>query len=119
MVRVTPGLESCQVRSRTDRPCLRPAAVKIQRISFCEPCAREQEVYFAIGELTEVSRRPGNESLAEMLYPTRWIRRGKNLAARSTPGATVPASFPRSSRVRNDNSKGEDRRCGLKGYSAC
>ncbi len=44
--------------------------------------AHEQEVYFAIGGLTEVSRRSGNESLAEMLYPTRWIRRGKKLAAR-------------------------------------
>jgi hypothetical protein len=47
---------SCQVRSGTDAPCPRPAAVKIWGISFCEPCAREQEAYFAVGELTEEPR---------------------------------------------------------------
>jgi hypothetical protein len=41
------------VRSGTDYPCLRPAVVKVRGISFCEPCAHEQEAYFAIGELTE------------------------------------------------------------------
>jgi hypothetical protein len=44
-------LGSCQVRSRTDRPCVRPAVVKILGVPFCEQCAREQEAYFAIGEL--------------------------------------------------------------------
>ena len=48
--------EQCTVRSGTDNPCLRPAMVKVRGIPFCEPCAREQEAYFAIGELTEALR---------------------------------------------------------------
>jgi hypothetical protein len=43
----------CQVRSRTQSPCLHQAVVEILGIPFCEACAREQEVYFAIGELTQ------------------------------------------------------------------
>lgn len=43
----------CLVRTGTDRPCLRPAAVEIEGIPFCERCARKQEAYFAIGELTQ------------------------------------------------------------------
>ena len=42
--------------SGTNTPCLRPAMVKVRGIPFCEPCAREQEAYFAIGELTEDPR---------------------------------------------------------------
>ena len=49
----------CQVRSRTESPCLHRAVVKIRGISFCEACAREQETYFAIGELT----REGTQGL--------------------------------------------------------
>jgi hypothetical protein len=46
--------------------------VEILGIPFCEECAREQEVYFAIGELTqEVTRDlrigPLRKSLAETL----------------------------------------------------
>jgi predicted Fe-S protein YdhL (DUF1289 family) len=43
----------CQVRSKTESPCLGRAEVEIRRIPFCEACAREQEAYFAIGELTQ------------------------------------------------------------------
>ena len=43
----------CQVRSKTESPCLHRAVVEIRGISFCEACAREQEAYFAIGELTQ------------------------------------------------------------------
>ena len=43
----------CQVRSRTESPCLHRAVVEIRGIPFCEACAREQEAYFAIGELTQ------------------------------------------------------------------
>ena len=43
----------CQVRSRTESPCLRSAEVEILGVAFCEPCAHEQEAYFAIGELTQ------------------------------------------------------------------
>jgi hypothetical protein len=54
----TTHLGSCQVRSRTDRPCVRPAVVKILGVPFCERCASEQEAYFAIGELA-CAGRPG------------------------------------------------------------
>lgn len=47
------GLGSCQVRSETKSPCLRPAAVEIGGIPFCKRCARDQEAYFAVGELTQ------------------------------------------------------------------
>ena len=73
-----PGL--CQVRSKTDRPCPRPAVVEISGVPFCERCAREQEAYFAIGELTQalaVNRsKPAqdlgrNEQLVEALGTVR------------------------------------------------
>jgi hypothetical protein len=41
------------VRSRTDSPCPRTAEVEILGGAFCGACAREQEAYFAIGELTQ------------------------------------------------------------------
>ena len=59
------NLRTCQVRSETDRPCHRPAVVEIWGIPFCEQCAREQEAYFAIGELTQVST--SDRRLAEAL----------------------------------------------------
>ncbi len=76
MTKATTELGLCQVRSGTDRPCTRSAAVKIWGVSFCEPCAREQEAYFAVGELTETSRCLHNDSLVEMLNRTQSIRRG-------------------------------------------
>ncbi len=45
-------LGPCQVRSKTERPCPHQAMTEIWGIPFCESCAREQEAYFAIGELT-------------------------------------------------------------------
>ncbi len=42
----------CQVRIYTESPCPRSAEVEILGVPFCEPCAREQEAYFAIGELS-------------------------------------------------------------------
>jgi hypothetical protein len=51
--KATAELGPCQVRSETDHPCPRPAVIKIQGTPFCEPCAREQDAYFAIGELTQ------------------------------------------------------------------
>jgi hypothetical protein len=42
----------CQVRSKTERPCPHQAVLEIWGVPFCEPCAREQEAYFAIGKLT-------------------------------------------------------------------
>ncbi len=76
MTKATTELGLCQVRSGTDRPCTRSAAVKIWGVSFCEPCAREQEAYFAVGELTETSRCLHDDSLVQMLNRTQSIRRG-------------------------------------------
>jgi hypothetical protein len=63
---------ACQVRSRTQSPCLHRAVVEIWGIPFCEACAREQEAYFAIGELTQEETRdlrgePLSKSLGETL----------------------------------------------------
>ncbi len=46
----------CQVRSKTETPCRHRAVVEIRGIPFCGACAREQEAYFAIGELTRETR---------------------------------------------------------------
>jgi hypothetical protein len=43
----------CQMRSKTQSPCLGRAIVEIRGIPLCEACAHEQEAYFAIGELTQ------------------------------------------------------------------
>ncbi len=60
-------LGTCQVRSKTERPCLHRAVVEIWGTSFCESCAREQEAYFAIGELTQgISSEPLGEALVRM-----------------------------------------------------
>jgi hypothetical protein len=45
--------------------------VEIRGIPFCEACAREQEAYFAIGELTqEETRDLRGESLSKALGET-------------------------------------------------
>ena len=67
MTKTTTGLGTCQVRSGTNRPCRRPAVIKIRGIPFCEPCACEQEAYFAIGELTEAPKGLGDEPLVALL----------------------------------------------------
>jgi hypothetical protein len=70
------------VRSGTDRPCRRPAMVKIRGVPFCESCAREQDAYFAIGELTEDSRRlRDDERIFGMLCR---MRRSRPLGRRTT-----------------------------------
>ncbi len=61
MIEVSAKPERCQVRSGTDNPCRRPAAVEIGGVPFCEPCAREQEAYFTIGELTDHPRGLGSD----------------------------------------------------------
>ena len=58
----------CQVRSKTESACPRPAVVEILGVAFCGPCAREQEAYFAIGELTqEETQGLRSKSLVEVL----------------------------------------------------
>ena len=75
LTKMTKGLGPCQVRSGTDHPCRRPAVVKIQDIPICQRCAHEQEIYFVVGELTEMPRRPNDESLVWILNRLRRIRR--------------------------------------------
>jgi predicted Fe-S protein YdhL (DUF1289 family) len=80
---------SCQVRSKTESPCLRGAEVEIRGIPFCEACAREQEAYFAIGELTqEEAQGFGNKPLAEALERMRRERAvsRKGIAAKTHQG---------------------------------
>ena len=72
------------MRSGTNTPCLRPAMVKVRGIPFCKPCAREQEAYFAIGELTEAPEGLREEPLVELLHrmrrTTRTRRRGSAIS---------------------------------------
>lgn len=73
---------SCQVGSRTEHPCLHLAVVEIRGILFCEPCAREQEAYFAIGELTRGKQLLRGKPLAEALNGLRKERAGGTIAPR-------------------------------------
>jgi hypothetical protein len=51
--------------------------VEILGVAFCGPCARQQEVYFAIGELTdEEARDLHSKPLAEVLERKRRERAG-------------------------------------------
>jgi hypothetical protein len=83
----------CQVRSRTQSPCLHQAVVEILGIPFCEACACQQEAYFAIGELTQgeqkrdlriepLIRKSLAETLGEMLSGMRRQRTDDLAAAR-------------------------------------
>ena len=76
----------CQVRSRTESPCLHPAVLEIRSIPFCEPCARKQEAYFAIGELTQRKQGLRGKPLAEALRGLRreWGHTGGIIAPGST-----------------------------------
>jgi hypothetical protein len=68
----------CQVRTKTESPCPRSAEVEILGVAFCGPCARQQELYFAIGELTqqEDERDLRSGPLVEALERTRRDRAG-------------------------------------------
>jgi hypothetical protein len=67
----------CQVRTKTESPCPRSAEVEILGVAFCGPCARQQELYFAIGELThEDGRDLRSGPLVEALERTRRDRAG-------------------------------------------
>jgi hypothetical protein len=96
------------VRSRTQSPCLHRAVVEIRGIPFCDACAREQESYFAIGELTQevemrdfrgepLSKSLG-ETLVEMLDGMR-RQRTDDLAA-ATPPDLPTVDKPGISRLR-------------------
>ena len=80
-------LALCQVRSETESPCLRRAVVEIRGVAFCGTCAREQEAYFAIGELVAEEERQGLRSkpLAEALKRMRRERAGGRESATTEP----------------------------------
>jgi hypothetical protein len=82
----------CQVRSKTESPCLHRAVVEIRGIPFCEACAREQEAYFGIGELTgetqDLRGEPLGKTLSEMLEGMRRQLADGRAAAR---GLDIPS----------------------------
>ena len=72
----------CQMRSKTDCPCLHRAVMEIRGVPFCEGCVREQEAYFAVGELLqEVQGGLRNELLVEALSRIRCERTGYTAVA--------------------------------------
>jgi hypothetical protein len=81
LIKTTSEQEQCKVRSGTDNPCLRLAVVKVSGVPFCEPCAREQEAYFAIGELTEVPEGLREKPLVELLNRMRRTIRPRRVHA--------------------------------------
>jgi hypothetical protein len=69
----TKKLGLCQVRSKTEHPCPHQAVTEIRGIPFCGQCAREQEAYFAIGNL---AMRP-QELASELEGLRRIVEAGK------------------------------------------
>ena len=91
MTEVTTKSGSCQVGINAEDPCPRRAEVEILGVAFCGPCARKQQAYFAIGELThEEARDLHSKTLAEVLERKRQER------ADSTEGiaAKMPHGLP-------------------------
>jgi predicted Fe-S protein YdhL (DUF1289 family) len=90
LIKATTKPDLCQLRSKTESPCLGRAEVEIRGIPFCEACAREQEAYFAIGELTQEEKAQGfgSKPLAEALERMRRERAGstEGLAAKMHHG---------------------------------
>ncbi len=76
MPEATMVLVPCQVRSKRESPCTNQAVVEIRGIAFCEPCAREQEAYFALGEVTQETQSLRSTQLAEALERLRRERTG-------------------------------------------
>ena len=62
-------------------PCSHQAVVKILGLPFCKPCAREQEAYFAIGELMQEARGFRDDPLVEALERVWWKRTGYTTGA--------------------------------------
>ena len=87
---------ACQVRSRTQSPCLHRAVVEIRGTPFCDACAREQEAYFAIGEFTWEAQDPGGvptgKTFGETLEGIRRQRANGLAAARLLDFSSVDES---------------------------
>ncbi len=86
----SPAPAPCQVRSKTESPCPHPAVAEIRGVAFCGPCAREQEAYFAIGEIVARGEARGTRgrALAEALERLRRESAGaeEGVAARTRRG---------------------------------
>ena len=68
---------ACQVRTKAENPCPRRAEMEILGVAFCRPCAREQEAYFAIGELADEEAQDfRSKALADALERMRRVRAG-------------------------------------------
>ena len=93
----------CQVRSRTESPCLRSAEAEILGVVFCGPRAREQEAYFAIGELMqEDTEGLRSEPLAAALKMMRRERAGvKETVAAERHHGLAHASEPQAIALTN------------------
>jgi hypothetical protein len=77
LTKATTKARPCQVRMDTESPCPRRAEVEILGVAFCGPCARQQEAYFAIGELmAEEEQGLRSEPLAAVLKMMRRERAG-------------------------------------------
>lgn len=74
----------CWVRSETDDPCGRPAAIEILGVPFCERCAREHEEYAAIGALTD----PISETDLDWLREASLVESLRRLRRRRAPHAS-------------------------------
>jgi hypothetical protein len=83
---------SCQVRIYTQSPCPRSAEVEILGVAFCGPCAREQEVYFAIGELTRGKHSLRSKPLAEALERMRREREPTGILAPKSNSVVIDES---------------------------
>ena len=79
----------CQVRSRTESPCPHPAVVKIRGVAFCGPCAREQEAYFAIGELVARGEARNNLRSTPLAEALERVRREQRVGGREGVAADV------------------------------
>jgi hypothetical protein len=79
-------LGTCQVRSGTAYPCTRPAAVKLQGVPYCESCSREQEAYFAIGELTEAEEAE-DKSFAVVMNLMKKLKLRRRMVSSHEPDA--------------------------------
>lgn len=95
MIEAKTGPRICQVRSQTDLPCGRPATVTVLGVLLCDRCAREQEAYFAVGELTRVprGREPGGAvaaTRAPLTYPPRSGGVRRLMRRRATGNRGIP-----------------------------
>jgi hypothetical protein len=95
LTEVTTKSGSCQVGINAEDPCPRRAEVEILGVAFCGPCARKQQAYFAIGELThEEARDLHSKTLAEVLEKERRGHTGskESIAAEMHHGLSSQAS---------------------------